>query len=171
MDTREHLRVTGGALHRWLVAQTYDALIVGALWFVGLEIIHVPLAPLWALLGAALQFVPNVGSVIALIGPAFVALASGGWERSLYVLILYAIIVVIDGLLLQPYLMRRMNRVPFWASLVTPIALGILIPFWGVLLSAPLLAVLYTYKAHLARRGELSPAPEPPRAEIPPPRV
>jgi predicted PurR-regulated permease PerM len=171
VDTREHLRVTGGALHRWLVAQTYDALIVGALWFVGLEIIHVPLAPLWALLGAALQFVPNVGSVIALIGPAFVALASGGWERSLYVLILYAIIVVIDGLLLQPYLMRRMNRVPFWASLVTPIALGILIPFWGVLLSAPLLAVLYTYKAHLARRGELSPAPEPPRAEIPPPRV
>ena len=171
MDTREHLRVTGGALHRWLVAQTYDALIVGALWFVGLEIIHVPLAPFWALLGAALQFVPNVGSVIALIGPAFVALASGGWERSLYVLILYAIIVVIDGLLLQPYLMRRMNRVPFWASLVTPIALGILIPFWGVLLSAPLLAVLYTYKAHLARRGELSPAQEPPRAEIPPPRV
>jgi predicted PurR-regulated permease PerM len=150
VDTREHLRITGGALHRWLVAQTYDALLVGALWFVGLEIIHVPLAPFWALLGAAHQFVPNVGSVIALIGPVFFALASGGWERSLYVLILYAVIVVIDGLVLQPYLMRRMNRVPIWASLLTPIVLGILIPFWGVLLAAPLLAVIYAYKAHMA---------------------
>ena len=149
MDPREHIRITGGALHRWLVAQTYDALIVGGLWYAGLEIIHVPLAPFWAVLGAALQFVPNIGAVIALIGPAFLALASGGWERSLYVLILYAVIVVIDGLVLQPYLMRRMNRVPIWASLLTPLVLGILIPFWGVLLSAPLLAVIYAYKARL----------------------
>ncbi len=167
MDPREHLRITGGALHRWLVAQTYDALIVAGLWFVGLEIIHVPLAPFWALLGGALQFIPNVGSVIALIGPALFALASGGWERSLYVLILYAVIVVVDGLLLQPYLMRRMNRVPLWASLVTPIALGILIPFWGVLLSAPLLAVLYTYKAHLARQAPLPPTLPPNAAAEP----
>jgi predicted PurR-regulated permease PerM len=168
VDPREHLRITGGALHRWLVAQTYDALIVGALWFIGLEIIHVPLAPFWALLGGVLQFIPNIGSVIALIGPVFFALASGGWERSLYVLILYAIVVVIDGLVLQPYLMRRMNRVPIWASLLTPIALGILIPFWGVLLSAPLLAVIYAYRAHLARGalagGSTGPPSPPPRA-------
>jgi predicted PurR-regulated permease PerM len=37
--------------------------------------------------------------------------------------------------------------VPMWASLLTPIVLGILIPFWGVLLAPPLLAVVYAYKA------------------------
>jgi predicted PurR-regulated permease PerM len=37
--------------------------------------------------------------------------------------------------------------VPIWASLFTPIVLGILIPFWGVLLAPPLLAVVYAYKA------------------------
>jgi predicted PurR-regulated permease PerM len=150
MDWREHLRITGGALHRWIVAQTYDALIVGALWYIGLSIIHVPWAPLWALLGAILQFVPNIGPVLALIGPAFAALVSDGGMRTLYVLILYAVIVVVDGLVLQPLLQKRMNRVPIWASLLTPIVLGILIPFWGVLIAAPLLAVLYAYKAHMA---------------------
>jgi predicted PurR-regulated permease PerM len=64
---------------------------------------------------------------------------------------LYAGIVLVDGFLLQPYLMKRTARVPIWASLLTPIVLGILIPFWGVLISAPLLAVLYAYKERQAR--------------------
>lgn len=153
MDWREHLRITGGALHRWVVAQTYDALIVGVLWYLGLSIIHVPWAPLWAVLGAILQFIPNLGPVLALIGPILSGAISGGGMRLIYVLILYAVIVVVDGLALQPLLQKRMNRVPIWASLVTPIVLGILIPFWGVLIAAPLLAVVYAYKAHVATEG------------------
>ena len=150
MDLRQHLRITGGALHRWIVAQTYDAIIVGAMWYIGLSILHVPLAPLWAVLGAVLQFVPNIGPVLALIGPVLTGAISGGGMRLVYVLILYAIIVVVDGLVLQPLLQKRANRVPSWASLLAPIVLGILIPFWGVLIAAPLLAVIYAYKAHAA---------------------
>jgi predicted PurR-regulated permease PerM len=150
MDLREHLRITGGALHRWIVAQTYDAIIVGAMWYIGLSILHVPLAPLWAALGAVLQFVPNIGPVLALIGPVLTGAISGGGMRLIYVLILYAIIVVVDGLVLQPLLQKRANRVPIWASLLAPIVLGILIPFWGVLIAAPLLAVVYAYKAHVS---------------------
>jgi len=54
---------------------------------------------------------------------------------------------MIDGFFLQPYIMKRMAKVPMWASILTPIVLGILIPFWGILLSPPLLAILYAYKA------------------------
>jgi len=61
-------------------------------------------------------------------------------------LILYALIVVIDGLWLQPYIMRRTGKVPIWASILAPIVLGIIIPFWGVLLAPPLLAVIYAYR-------------------------
>jgi predicted PurR-regulated permease PerM len=150
MDLREHLRITGGALHRWIVAQTYDALIVGAMWYLGLTLLHVPWAPLWAVVGAMLQFVPNLGPVLALIGPVLSGAISGGGMRLVYVLILYAVIVVVDGLVLQPVLQKRANRVPIWASLLAPIVLGILIPFWGVLLAAPLLAVIYAYKARAA---------------------
>ena len=147
VELGEHLRTTGTALKGWLMAQSLDALAVGTLWLAGLLVIGVPWAPLWAVVGGLCQFVPGVGTVLALLGPAFVALASGGAERMVYVLILYAVIVATDGLVFQPYLMRRVVRMPIWASILTPLVLGILIPFWGVLLSAPLLAVIYTYKA------------------------
>lgn len=171
MNFGQHARTTGTALKHWFVAQSYDALCVGVLWLVGLLIIRVPWAPLWAFLGGALQFVPNIGLVIALIGPSIAAAISGGFERFLYVLILYAVLVVIDGLFLQPYLMRRTAKVPIWASLLTPIVLGILLPFWGVLLSAPLLAVFFTYRAKAKERRAgvlLSNQPGNPRG-LPPP--
>ncbi len=147
MDFRDHLRTTGSALQRWFIAQSYDSLAVGLLWLVGLLILRVPFAPFWALLGGALQFIPNIGPVLALIGPAVVGGISGGWYRLLYVLILYVVIVVIDGLFLQPYIMKRQNRVPIWASIVTPLVLGFFFNFWGVLASAPLLAIVYAYRS------------------------
>ncbi len=146
MDFRDHLRTTGTALKGWLIAQVYDCLAVGALWVIGLEIIRVPGAPLWAVLGGLLQFIPNFGPMIAVIGPAIAGGLSGGFKRLFFVFILYAVIAVTDGLFLQPYLMKRTVKVPIWASIITPIVLGFVIPFWGVLLAPPLLAVIYTYR-------------------------
>lgn len=149
VDFLDHLKLTGSALRGWFIAQCCDVLLVGLMWLIGLEIIHVPLAPLWAVLGGLLQFIPNFGPLLAVMGPALVGGLSGGWMRLIYVLILYAVIAVTDGLFLQPYLMKRTVKVPIWASILTPIVLGIVIPFWGVLLAPPLLAVVYTYRGRL----------------------
>ncbi len=150
MRVHPHLRTTGEALKHWFVAMVYDALAVGSMWLVGLLILRVPFAFFWALIGGLCQFVPNFGPVIAVIGPALVAAFTGGWERFLYVLILYAIIAATDGIFLQPYLMKKSTKVPIWASILAPIMLGMLIPFWGVLLAAPLLAVVYAFKTRRA---------------------
>lgn len=152
MGFREHAHITGGALKNWAVAQLQDSIAVGLLWWIGLALLKVPLAPFWALFAAVLQVVPHIGPVLSLLGPVLAAWIHGGslWE-SLYVLMLYAGIVIVDGFLLQPYIMKRTARVPIWASLLTPIVLGVLIPFWGVLISAPLLAVLYAYKDRQAK--------------------
>jgi predicted PurR-regulated permease PerM len=150
MRAGEHLRLTGGALKQWFIAQSYDALAVAGLWLIGLLLLRVPLAILWAALGAVLQFVPNVGPALTLIGPAVVlgvqGLFGGDWMRLLYLLILYAAIAAIDGFLLQPAIMKRTARVPVSASIITPIVFGLLLGFWGVLLSAPLLAVVFAYR-------------------------
>ncbi|HLB87392.1 MAG TPA: AI-2E family transporter [Terriglobales bacterium] len=147
MNIGEHVQITAGALKNWIIAQCQDSLAVGALWLLGLYLLHVPWAPFWAVLAAILQFVPHLGAVLGMIGPVLAATFRwGDWEHPLYVLMLYAAIVMVDGFFLQPYLMKRTAKVPMWASILTPILLGILIPFWGVLLSPPLLAVLYAYK-------------------------
>ena len=146
MQIREHAQITGGALKSWFIAQIQDSVCVGALWLVGLLIIGVPLAPLWAVIAALFQFVPHLGPIISLIGPAIAAVVSGDFMRLIYVLILYAVVAVVDGAVLQPYLMRRTARVPIWASILTPIVLGLIFSFWGVLVAAPLLAVIYAYR-------------------------
>jgi len=153
MDFRGYLHLTGSALKNWLLAQLQDSVAVGLLWLMGLYALKIPWAPLWALLAALLQFVPHLGPVLSLIGPMLAAAARWqDWEHLLYLLILYAVIVVIDGLILQPYLLRRTAKVPMLASIFAPIILGILIPFWGVLLAPPLLAVVYAYKTSALRR-------------------
>jgi predicted PurR-regulated permease PerM len=148
MDPHEHIRITGFALKNWAVAQIQDSIAVALLWLIGLWILKVPWAPLWAVLAAALQIIPHLGPVLSLVGPVLVALSHWqDWEHPLYVLILYAVIVVVDGLLLQPYIMGRVAKVPMWASIPVPLILGFAIPFWGVILAPPLLAVIYAYKA------------------------
>jgi predicted PurR-regulated permease PerM len=145
------IRTAVHGLHAWLIARSWNALIIGTVWWIGLLIIHVPWAPLWAVLGALLQFIPNFGAMLALVGAEIGALFSGEPIRMIYVLVLYAIIVTFDGFVLDPLLMKRAARVPIWASLLTPIVLGIIFPFWGVVISAPLLAIIFTFHAQHQR--------------------
>jgi predicted PurR-regulated permease PerM len=153
MAFRDHARTTGSALKNWFIAQCYDSLAVALMWLVGLWIIHIPWAPLWAVLAGVLQFIPNFGVLLSLIGPALLGAFSANHMRFFYVLGLFAVIMVADGLFLQPYLMKRTTKVPFWIALFAPIALGLIIPFWGVLLAPPLLAVIYAFR----RKAESAP--------------
>jgi predicted PurR-regulated permease PerM len=147
LSAGQHLRTAGTALVNWWRAVSIEALCVAVLWLIGLEILRVPLAPAWALVAGLMAFVPNVGGVIALIGPTFSILVTGkDLERLAFLLGIYAIIVVIDQLVLQPWLMKKTTRVPIWASILVPIVLGIVIPFWGVLLAPPLLAIVYAFR-------------------------
>jgi len=142
------LSTAGHALVDWWRAATLDALIVGVLWLIGLELIRVPLAPLWALLGAMLQIIPIYGSMIALIGPVLAVFFMGSedlWRLGL-VLGLYGVIAMLEGLVIGPYILHRKTKVPWWAAFLGPIVLGFVIPFWGVLLAPPLLAVVFAFR-------------------------
>ena len=98
---------------------------MGVLWLIGLYILHVPLAPIWAGTAAVLQIVPHLGPILGLLGPVLAAtIMWRDWEHPVGVLIVYAVVVVIDGLLLQPYIMRRTAKVPIWASIFAPIVLS-----------------------------------------------
>jgi predicted PurR-regulated permease PerM len=124
-----------------------EGLCVAILWWIGLWMLDVPLAALWAILAGLCSLIPNFGGVLSVIGPVVSVLVSGGDIARLgMVLGLYAAIVILDQLVIQPLLLHRVTRVPIWASILAPIVLGIVIPFWGVLLAPPLLAVGYALR-------------------------
>lgn len=140
-------RTAGSALLQWWRSATLEALCVGLLWWIGLALLHVVWAPLWALIAAFASFIPHFGGPISLIGPALaVCFSSRDLSRLALVLGLYAAVVVLDGLVIQPVLLKKTTRVPIWASIVVPVLFGIIIPFWGVLLAPPLLALFFAFK-------------------------
>jgi predicted PurR-regulated permease PerM len=145
-DWRSHFRTTGSALKSWFIAQCEDSLAVAILWLIGLWIIGIPWAPVWAVIAGLLQFLPNIGGAIAVIIPAALGAFSADSMKFFYVLGLFAVIMAVDGFFLQPWIMKRTAKVPFWAALLTPIVLGIIIPFWGVLLAPPLLAIVFAFR-------------------------
>src|SRR2546423_4713137 len=170
MEVHPHLKTAGHAIKHWFIATLQDALAVGAIWLVGLLIIGVPWAPFWAFLGAAFQFIPGVGAVISLIGPAIFLFFKDPEDLMplAYLLMLYAVIAVVDGLVLQPYFMKRTAKVPLWASIIVPLVCAFVLPFGGLLLAPPLLAVIYGFRAK--NRAKLASAAScvPPPAPLPP---
>jgi predicted PurR-regulated permease PerM len=158
MSVQAHFQITGRALKRWFIAQCVDSALVGLLWLAGLLILGVPWAPLWALLAMLFQFIPHIGGVLTLLGPLGATLLAGkGGEGALYLLGLYAVVMVVDGLLIQPILLRRASKVPVWASILVPLIMGYFFSFWGVLASAPLLAIFFALKSHRREMRELPP--------------
>ena len=146
-DPKAIARTAGTALVQWWRAATLEGLCVGVLWWVGLALLHVPLAPMWAMLAAVASFIPHFGGPISVIGPVLAVCFSGqDMYRLGLVLGLYAVIVILDQLVIQPVLLKKTTQVPVWASILFPIVLGIVIPFWGVLLAAPLLAIVYAFR-------------------------
>lgn len=149
MELHPHVKTAGSAIKNWFIATLQDALAVGVLWLIGLLIIGVPWAPFWAFLGAAFQFIPGVGAVLSLIGPAIFLFFKDPEDLMplIYLLILYAVIAVVDGVVLQPYFMKRTAKVPLWASILVPLVCAFVLPFWGLLLAPPVLAVIYGFRA------------------------
>jgi len=93
---------------------------------------------LWGVVAFALNFVPNVGSIVAAIPPILLAFVQYGWERAVVVAVGYIVINTVIGNVLEPRLMGRklgLSSLVVWLSLV----------FWGwvwgpvgMLLSVPL---------------------------------
>jgi predicted PurR-regulated permease PerM len=165
MQVSRHVHITGSALKQWFVGQCYDSACVGLLWWAGLAFLQVPFAIFWALLATLFQFIPQFGPVLSIIGP-LIAAVFVSWETALYVLILYGAIVVVDGLILQPLIMRRQTRVPIWASLIIPILLSLFLGFWGFVVAAPLLAVAFAYRGMAKNRGRQGPPQQTPPGQV-----
>jgi predicted PurR-regulated permease PerM len=152
-----HLAVTTRALEdastrvsRQLLLQSVVNLIYGAIAGTGLYLLGVPYPLLWALLGAALRFIPYVGPIAAAGGPVLLALAAlPGWERPLGVVALYVGLELFTNLVLETMLYAG-------AAGVSQVALLVAVAFWswlwgplGLLLATPLTVCVVVLGRHV----------------------
>lgn len=136
-------REIAGTVGGYLAGQIKVSAILAVLYSVGYAISGVPVWYIMGPLSGALNLVPFVGSVIAILLTGFVALwGETGMYTYIGILITFVVLQALEGFYLTPKLLgRRVGLSPivvFAAILVGGFAFGPL----GVLLAVPLVAVL-----------------------------
>ncbi|MGH9943926.1 MAG: AI-2E family transporter [Pyrinomonadaceae bacterium] len=135
----EVLGALGHTLRRWLVGRLILMLLNGVLTTLALWLLGVPLALTLGILAGLLNFIPNIGPVIAGIPAVLIALMQSP-TQALYVFILYVALQSVDGYLLTPLVQRRTVDLPPVLTITAQVLLGVLLGTLGVLLATPLTA-------------------------------
>lgn len=134
-------KFTGG-VRQYLAIKTLVSFATGLAVTLGLLLLGLDYALLWGVLAFLLNYVPNIGSIIAAVPAVLLAMVQLGPLRALLVASIYLAVNVIMGNAVEPRLMgRRLNL----SSLVVFISLV----FWGwvlgpvgMLLSVPLTMIV-----------------------------
>ena len=139
----EILAMINKSISKYISLKTIVSLITGTLSYVVLVFIGVDFAAFWAVLIFALNFIPTIGSLVATLFPAFMALLQFGEVGPfLWVLILIGVIQVIVGNFLEPKIMGDSLNI---SSLVVLFSLAFWGLIWGIegmILCVPLTVIL-----------------------------
>ena len=102
-----------------------------------LFVLDVPGAFVWAVLAFVTNFIPNVGFVIGVVPPAFIALLDSGPGLMLAVIVLYSVINVVIQSMIQPRMVGdavglsatlTFLSLVFWASILGPVGAVLAVP-------------------------------------------
>lgn len=141
-------------LRRFLVVRAQLGLFAAVLVFVLLLVLGVPLPALWSLLVFAASFIPNIGTIIALVPPTILALLDSGLGAAVAVVAGFTVINFAQDYLLQPKMMgTELNLSPLVIFLSIIVWAWVLGPA-GALLAVPLtVGVVALLEASPSSRG------------------
>ncbi|TXU20519.1 AI-2E family transporter [Klebsiella pneumoniae] len=130
------------SVSHYLVLKTAISLITGLVVWGMLVLLDVRFAFMWGLLAFALNYIPNIGSVLAAISPILQVLVFGGLYEALVVLAGYLIVNLVFGNILEPRIMGRGLGLSTLVVFLSLIFWGWLLGPVGMLLSVPLTIIV-----------------------------
>ncbi len=101
-DVADALVDFGNRVRKYWLVSTIFGLVVAVIDYAALVWLGVPLAMTFALLSFVTNYIPNIGFVLGLIPPAFIALLSGGVSTMVWVIVIYSVVNFVIQTILQP---------------------------------------------------------------------
>jgi len=152
----------GHALRWWLIGRIAAMLAVGLLTGIGLAVLGVPFAFILGLVAAALDFVPNIGPLIAAVPAMMVGFSQGG-PTVLYIAILYFVVQGLEGYLITPFIQQKIVSLPPALLLSAQLVMGAGFGILGLLLAPPLVVTIMVLVQMLYMRDVLGESVEFPK--------
>lgn len=136
------------SVNRYLAIKTVISLVTGLCVMAWLSILDIDYPVLWGLVAFLLNYIPNIGSLIAAVPPMILGLVQFGFGSVLLVAAGFLVVNTVFGSIVEP---RVMGRGLGLSSLVVFVSLV----FWGWVLGpvGMLLSVLLTMIVKIALQG------------------
>ncbi|MFT4766582.1 MAG: AI-2 transport protein TqsA [Oleispira sp.] len=130
------------SVQRYLLIKTLVSIGTGIIVGITLAWMGVDYAILWAVIAFLLNFIPNIGSIIAAVPPMLIALIQLGPMSAMLVACLYLVTNVLFGNVIEPRFMGRSLGLSTLVVFVSLVFWGWIFGPVGMLLSIPLTMVV-----------------------------
>ncbi len=140
----------------WMQGQIILALLVGLLVYVGLTLLGVKNALLFAALAAFLETIPLFGPIIAAIPAVAITFNDGGASAALIVVALYLVIHQLENHLIYPLVVKKIVGVPPILVILSLLIGFKLAGFLGIILSVPFSSMLIEFIDDMERDRKMS---------------
>ncbi|MFY7911708.1 MAG: AI-2E family transporter [Emticicia sp.] len=140
----EVLTETKSAIQCYIQGLLVEMLIVAGLNSATLLILGVEYAILMGVVGAIFNIVPYIGGLIAIAMPVVMSIVTGdgGYSTTLYIIIAYTVIQLLDNNLIVPKVVSSKVEVNAFFSIIVVLLGGALWGISGMFLSIPFVAIL-----------------------------
>jgi len=140
--TVDYTRRFSRMVQRYLVIKSLISVITGLLVWGFLSLLQVDYPILWGTLAFVMNFIPNIGSLIAAVPAVFLATVQQGWTGFAISLVGFGAINAIIGNLLEPRMMGRSLDLSTLVVFLSLIFWGWVLGPVGTLLAVPLTVVV-----------------------------
>ncbi len=123
---------------QYLSVKAALSLVTGILVGAGTALIGLDFAILWGFLAFALNFIPNIGSIIAAVPAVLLSLVQLGMTETLGVILLYLTVNILIGNIVEPRYMGQRIGLSTLVVFLSLVFWGWLLGLVGMLLSVPL---------------------------------
>ncbi|OHA25840.1 MAG: hypothetical protein A3D56_01115 [Candidatus Taylorbacteria bacterium RIFCSPHIGHO2_02_FULL_45_35] len=144
----------------WMQGQLLLGVLVGVLVYLGLTVLGIKNALLFAFIAAVFEIIPIFGPILAAIPPIASAFADGGVTAGLLVAGLFIIIQQFENHLIYPLVVKKLVGVPPILVILALIIGAKFAGFLGILLSVPAASIIMEY-FHDVERRKITEASEP----------
>lgn len=137
-------------VRQYLLTKTLVSLLTGTISTIVLMIIGVDFAILWGFLIFLLNFIPNIGSIVATILPVLVALLQfDSVTPAILTVVLLIIVQFTIGNVVEPKIMAFSLNLSPLLVLVSLALWGWIWGIWGMILSVPIMATIKLIMEHI----------------------
>lgn len=141
-DKLDYFTKINDKVNNYMMIKTAVSIVTGGLVAGILAIIGVDFALLWGLVAFLLNFIPNIGSIIAAIPPVILALVQLGIPEAIGVAAVFIIINMVMGNAIEPRLMGKGLGLSVLVIFISLVFWGWVLGTIGMFLSVPITIVI-----------------------------